>query len=111
MRVDADELRAAGTVVRELVRCVGRDDDDVTSPSVELVVAGAEGEAAFDDDPRLVVGVLVQPRSLARLAFVEDERDGGTVVSAFEIPSRTTRRARRLDEATGRGRPGRESAR
>jgi len=66
----------------------GWDDDDVARAGGEALVAGPEGEVALDDDPGLVVGVAVQARPLAGPALVEDQRDGGAVVFAFEVPGR-----------------------
>jgi hypothetical protein len=89
--VDADELRAAGTVVPERVWRVRWDDDDVARSGSEALDAGPEGEVSLDDDPGLVVGVAVQARSLAGLALVEDQRDGGAVVFALRFAVRACR--------------------
>jgi len=83
--VDAHEVRLSGAVVGELVRRVGWDDHDVAGVRIDSFLTGLEGEVPLDDDPGLVVGVLVQPRPLAGLGVVEDQRDGGSVVGALEV--------------------------
>ena len=83
--MDADELRAAGAVVGELVRHAGRHDHDVARTGGEAFVSGLEAEGPFDDDPGLVVGVAVQPRAVAGLAVVEDQRDRGAVLLTLEV--------------------------
>ena len=84
--VDADELRAAGAVVGELVRHAGRHDHDVARTGGEALVSGLEAEGSLDDDPGLVVGVTVQPRAVAGLAVVEDQRDRGAVLLTLRLP-------------------------
>src|SRR6185312_285997 len=59
--VDAHQLRGAGPVVREPVRGVGGNDHDVAWPGGETLVPCLEREVACDDDPRLVVGVTMEP--------------------------------------------------
>jgi hypothetical protein len=83
--MDANELGAARAVVGELVRRPGRDDHDVSSGCIKFLVAGVEGEVSFEDDPRLVVGVAVQPGAVTGIPLVEDERNTGAVAFAFEV--------------------------
>src|SRR6266540_2188880 len=83
--VDADELRAAGSVARELGRHVGWCDNDVAGTDRHLFPVELEGEVAFLDDPGLVIRMAVKAGAVAWVAVVEDERDGGAVVGAFEV--------------------------
>jgi hypothetical protein len=54
-------------------------------PDGDALVCQLEGEVAFLDDPRFVVGVAVQPWAVAGFAVVEDERDRGAVIGALEV--------------------------
>src|SRR4051794_14008542 len=78
---------AAGLVadVDERVGHLGRGDDDVTRTGLDLLVADGEAQAAGLDDERLLVGVLVETRAVARPGPADEEGQAGAVVGAREL--------------------------
>jgi hypothetical protein len=49
-----------------------------SSPALKVKVS-------LDDHPGLVIGLAVHPRPMAGPALVDDQRDGGAMVLAFEV--------------------------
>jgi len=80
--VDTNDPRATRPLVDELVRHPRRNDRHVSWAGLQLLIRYLEADVAFLDHPGLVVGVTVQPRSLAGLALVDDQRNRSAVVFA-----------------------------
>src|SRR5215208_4059155 len=73
MDVDVPGPSSAG--VDELVRRAGRGDHDLAAGGLDSVLAHREGELALLHHEDLLVGVLVQIRSLTWDRVREEERD------------------------------------
>ena len=57
------------------MRGIGWPDDDVAGPAFDGFIADPDQDATLEDDEGLVVGMLMQLRSLARLVVHEEKRD------------------------------------
>src|SRR4029453_3536713 len=86
------QVEASRPEVHELVRRVGADDEDVAVAGLQVLTLRGYPCPPRADDPRLRIGVPVQPGPFARLVVDEEERDAGAVPLAFE-PQRSVRRA------------------
>src|SRR5215468_510891 len=74
--MDANQLRPIRAKVEEPVRDIRWTDDDVAWPAFDGLLADLYQDVAFQDDERLVVGVVVQLRPLTWLVMHDEERDG-----------------------------------
>jgi GNAT superfamily N-acetyltransferase len=72
--VDAHQPGRAGPEVGEPVRHSRRADHDVACAPFEGLIPHSDPDVALQDDKRLVVGMMMQPRPLARLVMHQEER-------------------------------------
>src|SRR5215211_8999794 len=80
--MDVDMPGASDTGIHELVRCAGRGDHDLSTGSLDGLVAHREGELALLHNEYLIVGVLVQIRSLTGDRVRKEKRDVHVAVEA-----------------------------
>jgi hypothetical protein len=71
--MDAHQPGRAGSQIGESVRHAGRADDDVARAAIEDLIPDADSDAALEDDKGFVIGMVMQPRSLAGLIAHQEE--------------------------------------
>jgi hypothetical protein len=67
------------------VRLVGRHVDHVAGGRLAGLRAVAEGDPAFDHNPGLAIGMAVEPRAAPLEHVLEQHRDLGAVLVAFDL--------------------------